>query len=253
MAKTFIAWGDVHVPNHNEIAMETLLAVHNHVKPHYSICMGDMLDLSQFSTHPPTFGARDTTYDDDLSTVNGYLDQVQKTVKDRTIFLEGNHSYRIERWAGASKEGKALFNMVSPRINISRDRKKFTYIRYGGNQGKYPHYKLGPRIICVHGWSYAKTATANHLTMAQGKSIIHGHTHRAQHEIRQSMWGKGASIGMSTGCLCEKIPTYGTGSPVEWVNGFVMGFIGRHSDTMYFIPIDDDGSCVLPDGTEFNG
>ena len=250
MAKTFIAWGDVHIPNQNSMAMDTLLTVHEHIKPNISVCMGDMLDCQQFSAHPPTYGAKESEFYDDLQEANTYLDAVQATVSDRTVFIEGNHEYRIQRWAASSKEGRAVYNMVCPRANLSRDRKKFTYVNYGGSNGSYPHYKLGSRIVCVHGWSYAKTATANHLTLAQGKSIIHGHTHRAQHEIRQNIWGKGANTGMSTGCLSEKIPTYGTGSPVEWVNGFVIGYMGRRSDTLYFIPIDDDGRCILPDGTE---
>ena len=251
LAKTFIAWGDVHIPNHNEVAVNTLLKVHKAIQPNYSVCMGDLLDCSQFSAHAPTYGDKETFFCEDLNYANRLIDSIQDTVKERTVVLGGNHEYRIERWAAASKEGRAVYNMVCPRINLSRNRSKFTYISYGGNNGSYPHYKLGSRIICVHGWSYAKNATATHLTIAQGKSVLHGHTHRAQHEIRQNIWGKGSNTGMSTGCLSEKIPTYGTGTPVEWVNGFVMGYMGKTSDTMYFVPIDDDGRCVLPDGREF--
>jgi hypothetical protein len=36
---------------------------------------------------------------------------------------------------------------------------------------------------------------------------------------------------------------------VEWVNAFILGYLGRRSDTLYTIPIMDD-RCILPDGTE---
>jgi len=53
----------------------------------------------------------------------------------------------------------------------------------------------------------------------------------------------------SSGCLCKPIPLYGTGRPVEWVNAFILGYLGRRSDTLYSIPIMDN-RCILPDGSE---
>ena len=41
--------------------------------------------------------------------------------------------------------------------------------------GRYPHHKVNARVIAVHGWSYARHATKNHLQISQGKSVIHGH------------------------------------------------------------------------------
>jgi hypothetical protein len=53
----------------------------------------------------------------------------------------------------------------------------------------------------------------------------------------------------SAGCLRKPIPLYGTGRPVEWVNAFILGYLGRRSDTLYTIPIMDN-RCILPDGAE---
>lgn len=102
----------------------------------------------------------------------------------------------------------------------------------------------------MHGWSYARHATKAHLQISQGKSVIHGHTHRADASIVQNIWSPGKVVqARSAGCLCKPIPLYGTGRPVEWVNAFILGYLGRRSDTLYTIPILDN-RCVLPDGTE---
>ena len=106
------------------------------------------------------------------------------------------------------------------------------------------------RIIAVHVWSYARHATKQHLKISQGKSVIHGHTHRADASIVQNIWSPGRVLqARSAGCLCKPIPLYGTGRPVEWVNAFILGYLGRRSDTLYTIPIMDH-RCILPDGTE---
>jgi hypothetical protein len=90
------------------------------------------------------------------------------------------------------------------------------------------------------------------LQLAQGKSIVHGHTHRVDTSMIQSIHSAGKTLeGRGAGCTCRPIPTYGTGNPVEWVNSFIIGYLGRASDTMYTIPVRQD-SCIMPDGREIS-
>ena len=143
--------------------------------------------------------------------------------------------------------------MMAPRITLSRGRKRFVYVPYGnvsGGGSHYPHYKINSRLIGVHGWSYARHATKAHLAMSQGRSVLHAHTHRADASIVQSHWSLNSPIqARSVGCLCQLIPLYGTGRPVEWVHAFVLGYLGKRSDTLYTIPIMGD-RCILPGGLE---
>jgi len=249
MAKTFMAFADPHYPHENPVAIEVFKKAVEKVKPDIVVSLGDFLDCGQFSAHAPTWGVKETDYEDDLRKANELVDFIQRNTKERTILVEGNHEHRIDRWAAANSEGRGTYNMLAPRIQLMRNRKKCTYIPYGSVDGKYPHYKLNNRIVAVHGWSYAKHATKQHLTMSQGKSVIHGHTHRADSSILPNVWGAGTIQARSAGCLCRPIPTYGTGNPVEWVNGFMIGYLGRRSDTMFTIDIKGD-FCILPDGTE---
>lgn len=249
MAKKLLAFGDAHFPEHHQNSVDICLKVAKHFKPDITVCLGDMLDCGQFSTHPPTFGAVQTDYQDDLDLVNEFLDEMQKHSK-RLVMIEGNHEYRIDRWAAQTSEGRGAYSMLSPRINLSRGRKHFTYVPYGSVSGKYPHYKINSRIVAVHGWSYARNAARMHLSMSQGMSVLFGHCHRCDSMAIQNVWRNGAVVhSMSAGCLCRQVPTYGTGRPVEWLNAFIVGYLGRKSDSLYTVHILGD-RCILPDGKE---
>ena len=248
-SKTLLAFGDVHIPYQHDPAVEIVCRVAEKVKPDLIVCLGDLLDCGQFSTHPPIHGVTETDYHDDLQKANELLDRLQATC-GRLVLVEGNHEHRIDRWAAGTSEGRGTYNMLAPRIQLMRGRKRCTYIPYGSSDGRYPHYKVNNRIIAVHGWSYARHATKAHLTMSQGKSVIHGHTHRADSSIIQNIWHSGQTVqSRSAGCLCKPIPLYGTGRPVEWINAFILGYLGRRSDSLYTVPIMSD-RCILPDGSE---
>ena len=248
-SKTMLAFGDVHVPNHNPRALEVFCRVAERLRPDLMVCLGDLLDCGQFSVHPPTYGVPETEYVDDLRQANALLDRLQKTCS-RLVMVEGNHEYRLDRWAAGAAEGRGAYSMLAPRIQLAKGRSNFTYVPYGSADGRYPHYAINSRIIAVHGWSYARHATKQHLHISQGKSVIHGHTHRADACIIQNIWSPGQVVqARSAGCLCKPIPLYGTGRPVEWINAFILGYLGRRSDTLYTIPIMDN-RCILPDGTE---
>ena len=167
-SKKLLAFGDVHFPHQEPTAVEILCKAAQRLKPDIIVCLGDLLDCGQFSTHPPTYGVEHTDYADDLRQANALFDRLQKHC-GRLVMVEGNHEYRLDRWAASTAEGRGAYSMLSPRLQLSRDRKNFTYVRYGSSNGKYPHYKINSRIVAVHGWSYAKHATKTHLGISQGK------------------------------------------------------------------------------------
>ncbi len=247
-SKTMLAFGDLHIPQHNRRAVEVFCRAAERIQPDLVVCLGDLLDCGQFSPHLPTYGVPETEYLDDLREAGALLDRLQK-VCTRLVVVEGNHEHRLDRWAAATAEGRGAYSMLAPRVQLTRGR-RCIYVPYGSADGRYPHYRVNSRIIAVHGWSYARHATKNHLAVSQGKSVIHGHTHRADASIVQNIWSPGRVIeARSAGCLCRPIPLYGAGRPVEWVNAFILGYLGRRSDTLYTIPIVDD-RCILPDGAE---
>jgi len=248
-SKTIMAFSDVHIPHQNVRALEVFCLAAERLRPDIIVCLGDLLDCGQFSVHLPTHGMPESDYEDDLRQANELLDRLQKCCS-RLVMVEGNHEYRLDRWAASTAEGRGAYSMLAPYTRLTKGRERCTYVRYGSADGRYPHHAINNRIIAVHGWSYARHATKNHLQISQGKSVIHGHTHRADVSIIQNIWSPGGVIqARSSGCLCKPVPLYGAGRPVEWVNAFILGYLGRRSDTLYTIPIMDS-RCILPDGTE---
>lgn len=148
MAKTVVFFGDMHVPYQNEAAVDLLKQAITILKPDISISLGDLLDCSQFSTHEPTYGIDESDFADDIDYLNDFLDFVQSKTKTRTVLVEGNHCYRIKRWAAREKSGRGVFRMVDPQKLLMKNRKKATYVPYGSTNGKYPHYKINSRIVC---------------------------------------------------------------------------------------------------------
>ena len=247
-SKTLLVFGDVHIPFHHPVALEVFCRAAERIRPDLIVCLGDLLDCSQFSPYPPVWGAPQTEYIDDLNTACTLLDRLQATCR-HLVLLEGNHEYRLDRWAAATSEGRGAYSMLAPQIRLTEGR-KCQYIPYGSANGRYPYYRINTRIVAVHGWSCARHATKNHLLMSQGKSVIHGHTHSADAAIMQNIWTPSRIIeARSAGCLCQLVPLWGTGRPVQWVHAFILGYLGRRSDTLYTVPILGN-RCILPDGSE---
>ena len=174
-SRTMLAFGDVHIPRQNGRAVEVFCRAAQRVQPDLIICLGDLLDCGQFSSHPPTHGVPETDYEEDLRQANALLDRLQDACS-RLVMVEANHEYRLDRWAAGTAEGRGAYSMLAPRSRLAKGRSRFTYVPYGSAGGTYPHYRVNSRIIAVHGWSYARHATKNHLQISQGKSVIHGHS-----------------------------------------------------------------------------
>jgi len=247
-AKKMMVFGCAHFPYNNQEATSIFCKSVAHIKPDIVISLGDLLSCDQFSMHPPTWGFPKTQYEDDAKKASTFLDRIQKHC-GRLVLIEGNHEYRVNRVAAISKMIEGIHSLVEPQKLLTKDR-KCTYIPYGPNEKEYPIFKVNSRVIAVHGWSYAKHATQKHLDESQGMTILHAHSHRVQMAMDQKLWSNGDNIeARSVGCLCHRIPLYGTGSPSHWVNAFILGYLGRHSETLYTIPVHKD-FVVLPDGKE---
>lgn len=194
MCKTFLAFGDVHIPHQNKVAVDIVRNVVASVKPDLVVVMGDLLDCGQFSVYPPTYGTPATDYEADLEQAKEFLDDLQKHCQ-RLVLIEGNHEYRLDRWAASSAEGRGAYTMLAPHIQLmkraddGKPRTRCTYVRYGSASGRYSHYKINGRIVAVHGWSYARHATKQHLQISQGMSVIHGHCLPVDYEaLTDSGW-----------------------------------------------------------------
>jgi len=247
-SKTFLAFGDLHIPHHDPDAVQVILDVIHKVKPDLVVILGDMLNLSHFSNFRGIIQEANEDYLQDVGLANKILDQVQRDSK-KVVFLEGNHEARIDRWSAEHTAGRSMYSMIAPRHVLTRGRSsKFSYVPYFTDTQTYSHYKITPSLIAVHGWTWGKMATKRHLELARGVSIIHGHSHRAQTEYGQLPFSLDPVEARSAGCLCKKVELRNVGSPKEWVHCFILGYWASAKDFTMYTCVIRNGKVVLPSG-----
>ncbi len=254
-SKLWFIWPDTHFPEQDDEAVDCALEAHRLLQPDNTVLLGDMMDCEVFSNYARKKMPRNVGYsfqDSEVTPLNELIDILQYQTKNHTYYLEGNHEERIERWAANNGEvAKALFDTINPKTLISENRKNFSMIPYtiptGDGRG---FVKIANDLVAVHGWSFAKNAAQVHLEFSRTKSIVFGHTHRHQVASGRDPWTGKPVKAFSPGCLCRLNPVFAVGgAPKDWTHGFAVIYVGRHSWTEYNISIQN-GSCVLPDGTE---
>lgn len=255
MAATRIfGYTDIHWEDRDERALALAQKAHLYFKPDITVIGGDLLNCDPFSRHPRA-KTEEVTHDwneSELKPANRFLDWVQRHTTRETVFLEGNHEERIERFlANNGVAGQALGGVISARRLLGAGRDRFRWVPFTelkmGRQGAFtPHHSLS----IVHGWCASKHAAHRHLELSRTRSVIFHHTHRIQHELSRDPWSGQIIEAFSAGCLCKLQPIYAhNGSPTQWAHGFWVAYVGQSGYTAYPIPISR-GSAVMPDGKE---
>lgn len=253
-ARRVFGFSDIHWVYRHEEALEVAKRAHKAFKPDWTCIGGDLFSYDAFSSYAPR-SMRDVqetscdweTYEKEP--VIEFVDWVQQNTKDKTIYIEGNHEQRIDRWAANSgPAGNALYSMLSPRKFLRKGRKQFSYVNYSEDFEK-SYAKLHKNLVVIHGWTTAKHAAAKTLDHAKSKSVLFHHTHRIQSDTRRDPFTGDTITAKSSGCLCKFQPMYCANKPTEWAHGFWVAFIGSNSHTFYVVEIKK-GKAVMPDGTE---
>jgi 3',5'-cyclic AMP phosphodiesterase CpdA len=252
-AKRVFGFTDIHWSDHDQTALAVAEKAQRHFKPHTTVIGGDLLNCGPFSRHPKIKLDEDAEYDLETSEIkpaNRFLDRVQKHTRSTTYLIEGNHDAWIERWLASLHLGRKTLQCLLPSKALSANRRNFRYVPNTEINGQRSGYvKLHRDLIAVHGWCANKYAAQTHIDRARDKSVIFHHTHRIDYRVLPLFDGRPV-IGMSAGCLCKRQPIYAHGGcPSDWIHGFWVAYVGRHSFTCYPVPILR-GKAVLPDGTE---
>jgi len=251
-AKKIFIFPDIHWSERDEQALQTAIQAHTLFKPHITIFLGDLLNCNRFSRHPKSRICEDSKYDfltSELNPVKKFLTAIQANTKEHTYLLEGNHDAWFERWIANNPNVGKAFRSLIPSESLTKDRDNFTYIPYSSTNSQSCCLKLEPGLLFAHGWNCTKYSAQRHLEQASPHSIIFGHTHRADKRRNTTFEGKKVE-SMSVGCLCQTVPIYAhSGVPTDWVHGVGVVYLGRHSFTMFDVPIVK-GSCVMPNGKE---
>jgi len=240
---------DMHIPDNDSKATEIALKAHAYFKPDVTVIGNDFVQCTPFQRHNVNNmkDSRRFAEDFESSTIkpaNNIIDKIQDNTR-LTVFQQGNHDAWIERWAASSGGTEnSVYRMVSLERNLASHRADFVWMPEYGTP-----IKLHEDRMCVHGWSFSKHAANQHLIKSKTKNVIFHHTHRMQTDTGADNWTGQPIEAKSAGCLCHRKPVYGIGTPTDWVHGFWVSFIGKHSSTCYAVKIDR-GRAIMPCGKE---
>jgi len=244
-----IAVPDTHIPYQDEEAFGCLFHAIELLKPEKIVILGDFIDATAFSTHPPKtlaeVKAKDF-YEDEIVPAKAALDYFQKHSHE-LIYIEGNHTARLNRVA-AQLGGpfSAVYNMIAPNVLFSQNRKNFTWVPYNS---QLAHYTIAKDLWAFHGWSVGTHAAYNHLQALRSISGIFGHIHRQQsYAVRDPVTNR-VIKAWSPGCLTKLQPLWMLNNPTNWVHGFDLIYVKNDLSewTNYTVTITN-GEVILPSG-----
>lgn len=229
MTKTHLVIPDPHAhPEHHNHRAEWLGKLINDVKPDVVINLGDQWDMPSLSSYDKGkssfFGRR---YIDDLNAGLDFQDRLWSTVRrqkkrmPRTVFLEGNHEYRLKKVLDYSSEYQGTISFS----DFDLDNNYHDVVEYNGGT---------PGIIEVDGIAYAHYFTsgvmgrpiggvhqASSMILKNLQTSVCGHTHTADWSVRTTPTGRKVH-GLVAGVFQDYVSGWAGAANDMWWHGCVV-------------------------------
>lgn len=191
---------DIHVPAHDKLVMWAVKAWLRDFQPHVLIFVGDVADvfaLSRWPRPPRTV----VNQQDELDQTRRLVDELIKLSGAYwTFYVMGNHEDRCHRYLTdpASGLGHLVnFKTREPLLSFHglmgytpNDPVTFLYDLHG-KSGYGGGVLINDETLCHHGYIVRPKPGSSPLADAdlQGKTVVHGHTHRVGFRVRQTTRG----------------------------------------------------------------
>lgn len=227
--------GDVHVPYHDQAAIDLAVKVlkwwHSDVLVHN----GDLLDFYVLSAYDQNPERQYRTQDEiDLWHIE-VLAPILAAGKCRHIFTPGNHEDRLRRHLWKHPELYGVRSLELPNL-LELDHYGIEYASQCVEFSNLLEVSHGTRVSQISGYS----AKAEQHLRKYGISTITGHVHRAGRF--QTATRHGNVIGQEGGCLCSLEPEYAT--HVDWVHGLTLFNIHNGDCRIDFVQFTQDYTCI---------
>ncbi len=216
--KTYIVVGDVHVPEQDDVAVNSVLKLMDDIKFDGIINLGDYLNLSCIShwnkeKHKTLEGKRLKA---DYIKGNALLDEFDKRLPKgaEKHFLIGNHEDWIAQLIEHTPALEGLFDLDSGLKLQERGYKVYPYneiVRFG-------------RLCVTHGMYCGTTPARTHASKLLSNVLV-GHTHSPEMCLIHSPAKEVSVIGYVNGCLCHMAPDYMKSKPSNWATGFAVLYL----------------------------
>lgn len=243
---------DLHFPEQDPIALEIVHRVIERLQPRKTVILGDWCDAKKFSTHPKKSLAESTAesfYEEEIKPCKKSLDRIGKNSQE-IVYHEGNHEFRVERAAADSPVVAAVFDLISPKLLLSKGRDNFTWVPYASDGCTISHYKIANSLWSLHGITHSIHAAYTTLQKLRSVSCVFGHIHRKQQAATRDPRTGEVLQAWSPGCLSKLQPLWQHAHVTDWVHGFSIIFVKDDlTEWTAYSPTISNGQVVLPDGT----
>lgn len=185
MVKIALNIPDCHIPWHDKKAYQIMLECAHFTDKAYGLSeiniMGDYADFYWCNLHGKLvecmqLGGIKATFKDEIFEVNKHLEQLRQMFpKAKIRFIEGNHEYRLLRWA-AEKVPETFDHWSVPKM-LKLEERDMEFVPFGKDQLAQC---LDTSYYLRHE-PYSASENCAGATLKSGKiSLGFGHTHRTQ-------------------------------------------------------------------------
>ena len=209
-----MAGADVHIPYHDQDALEIFIERAVEIKAKTIILAGDWIDCYQVSNWQKD--PRNRKVKEEIEIFNQVLDMIQKNTTAKIIFKYGNHEERFDNYL--MNNAPELFELEEMHLDkILKLKERNIDVVKDKRLIKINHLYL------IHGHEY-KFAISNPVNPARGlylrakKNTLCFHFHQSSEHTESAINGDIVTT-WSGGCLCSLNPLY---MPLnKWNHGFV--------------------------------
>jgi predicted phosphodiesterase len=231
-------FGDVHIPFHDNTALETMFTKFEEENVDSIFINGDLLDFYQLSFHEKD--PRVVHFKDEIEAGKEFLAYIRERFSDIPIYyITGNHENRFERYLRI--KASELLDMDEFRLDVilqvAAHRIEFIPFRSKVVFGNYT-IEHGDKIPGAGGVVPART-----LLMRLKSNSIVNHFHKSS-ESSQRVYGVGEPTTIkaySLGCMCDLAPEYMEIN--EWNHGFAI--MKRIKDKVSVTNYKIEGNTIL--------
>ena len=231
-------FGDVHIPFHDNTALETMFTKFEEENVDSILINGDLLDFYQLSFHEKD--PRVVHFKDEIEAGKEFLAYIRERFPDIPIYyITGNHENRFERYLRI--KASELLDMDEFRLDVilqvASHRIEFIPFRSKVVFGDYT-IEHGDKIPGAGGVVPART-----LLMRLKSNSIVNHFHKSSESL-QRVYGPGEPTSIkaySLGCMCDLAPEYMEIN--EWNHGFAI--LKRIKDKVSVTNYKIEGNTIL--------
>lgn len=231
-------FGDVHIPYHDNTALETMFTKFEEENVDSILINGDLLDFYQLSFHEKD--PRMVHFKDEIEAGKEFLDYCRSRFPNIPIYyITGNHENRFERYLRI--KASELLDMDEFRLDVllhvAEYKVEFIPFRSKVVFGDYT-IEHGDKIPGAGGVVPART-----LLMRLKSNSIVNHFHKSS-ESSQRVYGVGEPTTIkaySLGCMCDLAPEYMEIN--EWNHGFAI--MKRIKDKVSVTNYKIEGNTIL--------